>query len=166
MRQLRSSRRAPSPPTSPPGPSHSHAEHAIEEEPVYDLDGPSKREQDDYGEPIVAVVIESSQCRREGCEAEQRQRHFYTMADCSSTRSLDAAYNDWHTNAPPSEELDGHDYAEFVWDADTEIEPEMDPIIHVTYDGRRVCSFHVTETHTETDDRGGECYGQPLDPVY
>lgn len=155
MRTSPSTRRPPQPPTNPPV-QDSVGEHTIEytDDPILDLDGPSKAEAEQHDDEILAVAIKAEYCDREGCDAAHKVRYYYTMNGVESVRKLHSAYTEWA--AHPLDKPTADEYAEFIWSADTQLVMDGEqPILHVggTY-------IRPTDKHVERDDRGGECYGE------
>jgi hypothetical protein len=77
----KSTGRTPSPPTNPPEPKHSHAEHRLTFEWCADIDGYGVEEIEKVdGEPLC-VVRAVRGCRRDGCERQEVGKHFFTLED-------------------------------------------------------------------------------------
>ena len=145
-------RRTPSPPTNPPEPSHSHSEHRMSHEPVFDIDGPSVSEDEAVDGPVACVIREVFTCRRDGCEASDSRRHIYALNDFSERvqKAISHASSDKYDNADVEYAAMNVD----VVDHDGEY-----PIVGVQFGDHTLGYLYPAETMRD-DNTGGQCYGR------
>jgi len=144
-------RPTPQPATNPPEPSHSHSEHRLGHDPIFDIDGPSVSEDEAVDGPVACVIREVFTCRRDGCEASDDKRHIYALNDFSERvqQSINYASNDEYDEAEVEYAAMNVD----VVDHDGEY-----PIVGIQFGDDTLGYLYPTETMRD-DDTGGECYG-------
>jgi len=170
--------------SGPPEPKHSHSDHAIHpEDYVYDFDGPGRDEAEAIDGTIMAVVIETAQCSREGCDANISRRHCYVAEALSNSaqQALLYAVRTEYDFVDDDVSIEDDVVMEYVAanniivDHDGEYptvgiqfdddESYNRPIKHSHSDDLDVLGY-VYPTETFTDDAYGACNGQPEPPSY
>jgi hypothetical protein len=129
-------------------------------EPVHDLDGPSKAEQDNCDDTILSVVIEQDACRREGCDAADRHRYYYTMNGVEDVEELLSATVNHVTFDTDVKTVSEDLVSEFIYQSNTTIRPEDPPTLEVD----NVTTITPSGSNVERSELGGRCTGVPLDP--
>lgn len=148
-------RSTPSPPTSPPGPKHTHSDHRLNEEPILDFDGPGRDEAEMVDSPITVVVRERFTCRREGCDANGGHNHLYTLDGLSDElrSAVEYASNDDYEEAE----------VEYVAMNATIVDYDEQPILGIEF-GDDTFGYVYPDESVSKGRIGGECHGQPERP--
>lgn len=164
-------RQTPSPPTNPPEPRYTHSDHCLNEEPLFDFDGPGVDESEMVDSPITVVVRERYTCRREGCDASGGYNHLYTLDGLSdgvrkAVRHA-ARQQSWYDHVedgkhhPVTEE----DEVEYVAMNATIVEYDHKPILGIEF-GEDVFGYVRPDESVEKGHIDGECFGQPERPSH
>jgi len=152
--------------SGPPEPKHRHSEHAIDPQPVMDIDGVGVDEVERLDTDAIVAVQEGFTCHRDGCDVSPQKRHVYSVANVSDRL--------WHAVQWAT------DYELHIFIAENTVIVDYDetPILGVSFSDDVPNSFgaattpsdlrgadrdvlgYIHPTFTDKSDFGGVCYGR------